>query len=90
MSRRAKLIEASIELVLGGVGVYFLLVGLVTGKVPYPSKFSYVLPNAELALNPEGYWYSIAVFALGSLFLLLIGAFSIKKVIYRGPERLEH
>lgn len=90
MSRRAKLIEALIELILGSVTGYFVLVGLTTGKISYPSKFSYALLDTELALNPEGYWYSIAVFATGSIFLIVAGLLSMKKVVYRDPERLEH
>jgi len=86
LRRRAKIIEASTELVLGLVCIYFLVVGLLTGKVPYPSKYSYALPDAELALNPEGYWYSIIVFALGSAICLTMGIISMKKVVYRNPE----
>lgn len=90
MSRRAKFLEALTELLLGiGTGC-FALAGLLTGKIPYPSRYSFGLPEAELALNPEGFWYSLAFFSLGSLFLLTAGFFSMRKVIYRGPERLEH
>ena len=74
---------------LGLAGIYFILVGIVTGKIPYPSKFSYALPDADLAVNPEGYWYSILLLALGTLFFLIHGVLTMKKVVYRGPERLE-
>ncbi|WP_461517927.1 hypothetical protein [Porticoccus sp.] len=85
-----KLTEALIELILGSVAGYFVLTGLTTGKIPYPSKLSYALPDAELALNPEGYWYSIAMFATGTIFLIVVGVLSMKKVVFPGPERFEH
>jgi hypothetical protein len=56
-----KVFEAVVELLLGGVCGYFLCVGLVSGKISYPSEFSYALADAELASNPEGYWYCIAI-----------------------------